>query len=216
MKEFPTPNLPRDIGRLFRLGQLHLQSGDIPILGRAYKFAKRFHSSQKRSDGQPYVVHLLRVASYSLMESRTPSVELASIALLHDVLEDTVASSNDILRAFGPKVRDGVDQLTRQRPQNETPAERARGKRAKIEKLAKAPFEIRLVKCFDLMDNALSWKYIPAELPHYAKIPRWISEARELYVPFCRLVLPQAAELIEREMERLTSAGVAPGHLASY
>ena len=81
---------------------------DLPLTQAALEFAQTRHAGQRRlSDGAPFVVHPLEVASL-LERSHYPDYVVAA-AVLHDVLEDTDAERSELEARFGPKVAELVD-----------------------------------------------------------------------------------------------------------
>src|SRR5512137_2950619 len=86
---------------------------DRELIFRAYRMAESAHKGQKRASGEPYVNHCVAVASI-LAELRVP-VEVVVAGLLHDTVEDTHVSLDDIKKDFGEDVArlvDGVTKLT--------------------------------------------------------------------------------------------------------
>jgi GTP pyrophosphokinase len=86
---------------------------DRELVKRAYRMAEKAHAKQKRASGEAYVKHCLAVAAI-LTEYRVPAVVIAA-GLLHDTVEDTVVTLEDIQREFGEEVTrlvDGVTKLT--------------------------------------------------------------------------------------------------------
>lgn len=86
---------------------------DRDLLLRAYRVAERAHRGQKRASGEPYISHCLAVGAI-LAEMRVPP-EVIAAALLHDTIEDTDLTLDDILRDFGSQIAklvDGVTKLT--------------------------------------------------------------------------------------------------------
>ncbi len=87
---------------------------DKATLQRAYEYAKKMHEGQTRASGEPYYLHPLAVAQI-LAEMRMDTTTVAT-AILHDTLEDTKATSEDLTKNFGKEVADlvnGVSKLTR-------------------------------------------------------------------------------------------------------
>lgn len=84
---------------------------DEAILNRAYVFAMKAHGSQTRASGDPYFSHPLEVAGI-LTDLKLDSDTIAT-ALLHDVVEDTVATIPEIEELFGPKIAELVDGVTK-------------------------------------------------------------------------------------------------------
>ncbi len=90
-------------------------SADFAHIESAYHFAKRCHQGQRRKSGEPYIIHPLAVAQIVAEELKLDS-ESIEAALLHDCIEDTAATYEDIARLFSPTVADlveGVSKLTR-------------------------------------------------------------------------------------------------------
>ena len=75
---------------------------DAPLLVRAYRFSEAAHAGQVRSSGEPYVSHCVEVARV-LAELQLDSVTVAC-GLLHDVVEDTDITVEDVRREFGVEV----------------------------------------------------------------------------------------------------------------
>ncbi|WP_312279090.1 bifunctional (p)ppGpp synthetase/guanosine-3',5'-bis(diphosphate) 3'-pyrophosphohydrolase [Oscillibacter sp.] len=90
-------------------------SADFAHIRAAYEFAEKSHIAQKRKSGEPYIIHPLAVAQIVAEELRLDS-ESIEAALLHDVIEDTPASHEEVARLFSPTVAnlvEGVSKLTR-------------------------------------------------------------------------------------------------------
>ena len=84
---------------------------DLAALDRAYRYASSLHGDQKRKSGEPYITHPLRVALI-LAEMQMDMVCLQT-GLLHDVLEDTTATFDDLKDKFGDDVARCVDGVTK-------------------------------------------------------------------------------------------------------
>jgi GTP pyrophosphokinase len=214
--ELPAPEIDADRVRLFTLLGDRFSPSQIEEIRTGIKFAIKFHGNQKRADGQPYVGHLFRTASYFLMDYSDATRDQVLAALLHDIVEDTDVTVELIESSFGKEVASMVDRLTRRRAPEETVADRARSKAAKLKQLSTSRLPIRLLKCWDLADNALCWKYIQSDFPFFKKLPRWLREAQELYLPLCRITSPSATALIEREIILLKQKGIDEGVLDSF
>jgi len=88
---------------------------DIPKIREAFVFADRCHQNQRRKSGEPYIIHPLAVAQIVAEELKLDS-ESIEAALLHDCIEDSEATHEDIAKLFSPTVADlveGVSKLTR-------------------------------------------------------------------------------------------------------
>ena len=90
-------------------------SADFAQIRAAFEFAQEAHKDQKRKSGEPYIIHPLAVAQIVAEELRLDSESIMA-ALLHDVIEDTGATHEDVARIFSPTIADlveGVSKLTR-------------------------------------------------------------------------------------------------------
>ena len=74
----------------------------LPRADAAIEYAERVHAGQRRADGTPFILHPLEVASL-LYHAGAPD-HLIAAGVLHDVLEKTSASDEDLRRAFGPQI----------------------------------------------------------------------------------------------------------------
>ena len=84
---------------------------EIEQVTKAYKYADNLHNGQLRQSGEPYIIHPLNVC-YTLAEMHADSDTLCA-ALLHDVIEDTPATYEDIEEEFNPVVAKLVDGVTK-------------------------------------------------------------------------------------------------------
>ncbi|HEY8055515.1 MAG TPA: HD domain-containing protein, partial [Terriglobales bacterium] len=84
---------------------------DLALLHRAFDFAARLHAKQRRRSGEAFILHPLAVAAV-LAEMQMDTVCIAA-GLLHDAVEDTPATSEQITREFGPTVAHLVEGVTK-------------------------------------------------------------------------------------------------------
>ncbi|MDE6330677.1 MAG: RelA/SpoT family protein [Muribaculaceae bacterium] len=82
------------------------------IIHKAFRFARMAHKGVKRRSGEPYILHPIAVAKIVVAELGLGSTSICA-ALLHDVIEDTDFTYEDILAAFGPKIASIVEGLTK-------------------------------------------------------------------------------------------------------
>lgn len=139
---------------------------DYEAFGNALTFATKAHSNQKRKyTGEDYITHPIAVADmieeyfdcaelmpFSMPVSTTVAM---SVALLHDVVEDTSYNHKDIREQFGDEVAKGVWFLT---DVEKFVGNRSLRKKLDRDRLAKAPYWVRLIKKFDIQHNAESIK----------------------------------------------------------
>ena len=86
---------------------------DSELIKKAYNYAKNNHKEQKRMSGEEYIIHPLSVA-YILADLELDDSTIAS-ALLHDVVEDTEITREDIVNEFGKEIAEMVDGVTKLR-----------------------------------------------------------------------------------------------------
>ena len=90
-------------------------AADLPAIRAAFAFAEKCHEGQRRKSGEPYIIHPLAVAQIVAEELKLDS-ESIEAALMHDCIEDTEATHEQIAKLFSPTVADlveGVSKLTR-------------------------------------------------------------------------------------------------------
>ena len=138
-------------------------SGDgRAILLKAYDFAKAAHANQKRASGEPYFIHPCAVAEI-LVELGLDPATIAG-ALLHDVIEDTPFTAEDIRREFGEEVLTLVSGVTKLdkivfKSQEEEEAENFR----KIFVAMAKDIRVIIIKLADRLHNMRSLNYLSEE-----------------------------------------------------
>ncbi len=139
------------------------------IEAEAYIFAKRAHEAvnQKRKyTGESYIIHPVRVATW--VKAVPHSEMMVVIALLHDTVEDTNTTFEDIHTRFGNEISCGVWWLT----DISRPSDGNRRTRKAIDRdhVAAAPAHIQTIKLADLIDNTMSiTRYDPNFAPTYLR-----------------------------------------------
>ncbi|MDX2305171.1 MAG: bifunctional (p)ppGpp synthetase/guanosine-3',5'-bis(diphosphate) 3'-pyrophosphohydrolase [Microscillaceae bacterium] len=102
----------REYRKLRRTIRPLLKEGDAKLIRKAFSVAQEGHKEMRRKSGEPYILHPLAVAQIVVEEINLGPTAVAS-ALLHDVVEDTEWSLEDIEREFGPKIAQIVDGVTK-------------------------------------------------------------------------------------------------------
>ena len=82
------------------------------LITKAFNFAKQAHKGVRRLSGEPYIMHPIAVAQIACEEVGLGSTSICA-ALLHDVVEDTDYTCEDLANIFGPKIAQIVDGLTK-------------------------------------------------------------------------------------------------------
>lgn len=96
---------------LHSLVEANMDADDVAMLEKAYKTAKNAHDAQFRYSGEPYIIHPLAVAK--ILYDLGMDCESMAAALLHDVVEDTELTKDDLKRVFGEDVADLVEGVTK-------------------------------------------------------------------------------------------------------
>ena len=150
---------------------------DVELLARAYRFSEKAHAGQTRRNGDPYVTHCVEVARI-LAELQLDSVTVAS-GLIHDVVEDTAVTVEEVEREFGREIAQIVDGLTKigHLPLTSTQERQVENYRKLLLSIAKDA-RVILIKLADRLHNMRTLEFMPEE-----KRLRISQETRDLYAP---------------------------------
>jgi guanosine-3',5'-bis(diphosphate) 3'-pyrophosphohydrolase len=150
---------------------------DEDLLNRAYVYAMKAHGNQKRASGEAYFNHPLEVAAI-LTEMKLDSATIAA-ALLHDTVEDTGATHQEIEEKFGPDIAVLVDGLTKIAKLDLVTKEAAQAENLRKLLLAMSrDVRVLLVKLADRLHNMRTLQYVKPE-----KRLRIAQETMEIYAP---------------------------------
>ncbi len=181
---------------------------DEDLLNRAYVFSVKAHGSQLRASGDPYFSHPVEVAG--ILTDLHLDDETIATGILHDTLEDTVATPADIERLFGPNVLrlvDGVTKLSRIEAQTET--ERAAENLRKFLIAMSGDIRVLLVKLADRLHNMRTLHFIKSP----DKRRRIARETMDIYAPLAGRVgmyefMEEMEEIAFRELEPEAHASI--------
>jgi GTP pyrophosphokinase len=148
---------------------------DMALLERAFTVAEKLHRGQTRKSGDPYITHPVAVATI-LAELGSPREVLAA-ALLHDTVEDTDYSLDQLRSEFGDEIAVLVDGVTKLDKVTYGAAAQAETVRKMIVAMSR-DIRVLLIKLADRLHNARTWKYVPA-----SSAERKAKETLEIYAP---------------------------------
>src|SRR5215831_17568478 len=158
-------------------------SADEDALNRAYVFSMKAHGSQLRASGDPYFSHPVEVAGI-LAQMKLDSASIAT-GLLHDTVEDTVATRDDIERRFGGEIArlvDGVTKLSRLELQSDQ-TQQAENFRKLVLAMSE-DIRVLLVKLADRLHNMQTLRFIGSD----EKRRRIARETMEIYAPLAERI----------------------------
>ena len=156
---------------------------DEELLNRAYVFSMKAHGSQLRASGDPYFSHPIEVAG--ILTDLKLDDETIATGILHDTIEDTVATQEEIDRLFGPAVGrlvDGVTKLSKIEAQTES--ERAAENLRKFLLAMSTDIRVLLVKLADRLHNMRTLHHIKSE----EKRRRIARETMDIYAPLAERI----------------------------
>jgi len=167
-------------------------SADEALLNRAYVYAMMAHGNQKRASGDLFFGHPLEVAAI-LTELKLDDATIAA-AVLHDTVEDTEATLEEINKTFGPQIGALVDGLTKIKRLDLVSKRAAQGENFRKLLLAVADdVRVLLVKLADRLHNMRTLQFMPLE-----KRKRIAEETLEIYAPLAgRMGIQEMREELE-------------------
>ena len=175
---------------------------DEALINRAYVFSVAKHGSQKRASGDPYFSHPIEVAGI-LTDLFLDDASIVT-ALLHDTLEDTLTTPEEIERLFGPEILrlvDGVTKLSKIEAQTEN--ERAAENLRKFLLAMSDDIRVLLVKLADRLHNMRTLHFIASP----EKRRRIARETMDIYAPLAERI---GMYDFMREMQLLAFAQLEP------
>jgi len=185
------PQMMRQYELVDRVRRYNSETNE-PLLNRAYVYAMKAHGEQKRASGDPYFSHPLEVAAI-LTDLKLDDSTIAA-ALLHDTIEDTEATRDEIDQLFGPDIGRLVDGLTKLKRLDLVTKEAKQAENLRKLLLAIADdVRVLLVKLADRLHNMRTLQHMPA-----AARKRTADETLEIYAPLAgRMGMHEMREELE-------------------
>lgn len=154
--------------------------GDLRRLLAALSFAAVRHKDQRRKDGaaSPYINHPIALANILCNEGQVSDIAVICAALLHDTLEDTDTSADELQALFGREIRDIVMEVT-----DDKSLPKAERKRLQVAHAATISQRAKLVKLADKISNLRDVADCPP--------PHWSLQRRQEYFDWGRAVVDQ-------------------------
>ena len=178
-EDYEDPNRLYDM-LIARIRKYH-PSTDVSMIERAYKLAVKAHGDQRRKSGEPYIIHPLWVAI--ILADLEMDKETIAAGMLHDVVEDTKFTEEDIRREFGDEVAllvDGVTKLGRLSYSSDKLEVQAENLRKMFLAMAK-DIRVIIIKLADRLHNMRTLQFMtPAKQKEKAK------ETMDIYAPIAQ------------------------------
>jgi GTP diphosphokinase / guanosine-3',5'-bis(diphosphate) 3'-diphosphatase len=140
--------------------------GELALLLKALAFAAHKHRDQRRKDAEasPYINHPIALADVLVNEGGVTDVEVLCAALLHDTVEDTATTHEELVDAFGSRIARIVAEVT-----DDKTLPKAERKRLQVEHAARLSPEAKLVKLADKISNL---RDVASHPPAHWDLPR--------------------------------------------
>ena len=177
MENLAVADCPDHLDELVNRVQSYIPQADTALIRRAYDYSARMHVEQKRMSGEPYVIHPLNVALIiAQLRLDLPSV---ITGLLHDVIEDTGASLDEVQGLFGEEVARLVDGMTKVSKITFSSREEKQAENFRKMIIAMAhDIRVVLIKLADRLHNMRTLDHLPPD--RQEEISR---ETLEIYAP---------------------------------
>jgi GTP pyrophosphokinase len=184
----------------------YLPEGDLGLLQRAYVFSAKVHEGQERLSGEPYLIHPLAVAGI-LVDLRLDEVTVAA-GLLHDTIEDSHTTLEEIQRRFGPEVAFLVEGLTKiARIEFTSARERQAENFRKMLIAMSEDIRILLIKLADRLHNMRTLQFMEEESAR-----RIAQETLDIYAPLAHRL---GIHWMKQELEELAFRALYPDAAAA-
>lgn len=181
------------------LASLESQGTEREAIVRAFTIAEKAHAGQSRKSGDPYITHPVAVAE--ILSELGMNTETIIAALLHDTVEDTPYSLEQLRKDFGVEVADLVDGVTKLDRVVYGPDAQAETVRKMVIAMSR-DIRVLVIKLADRLHNARTWKFLEPE-----NAARKARETIDIYAPLAHRLGMNA---IKWELEDLSFAALEP------
>ena len=179
----------------------HMPGADMALIDKAVEYADIKHKRQKRKDGSPYIIHPLAVAQ--VVAEMGLDLDAILGALLHDCIEDTDASHEDIEKLFGQTVAELVEGVTKLTRANFSTSEQAQMENLRKMFMAMSKdIRVVIIKIADRLHNMRTMQYQTPE-----KQIKKCRETMDIYAPLAHRL---GMQKIKWELEDLSLRYLAP------
>ncbi len=187
-----------------------LPASDMALVDRAVEYARNKHKEQKRKDGSPYIIHPLAVAQ--IVAEMGLDLDAVLAALLHDCIEDTDASYEEIEKTFGQAVAEMVEGVTKLTRANFSSTEQAQMENLRKMFMAMSKdIRVVLIKIADRLHNMRTMQYQTSA--------KQISKCRETMDIYAPLAHRLGMQKIKWELEDIALRYLDPedyDHIMAY
>jgi len=190
---------PTEIEKLLKTLRSNHPKADTRVVQKAFEFAERAHRGQIRRSGDPYITHTVAVSEIvAELGMEEPTV---CAALLHDTVEDTHVSMDDIRREFGDDVAGLVDGVTKLAKAKYGESAESETIRKMVVAMARDP-KVLILKLADRLHNCRTLSFMPPD-----KQQRTAKQTLEIYAPLAHRL---GMNTIKWELEDLSFATLYP------
>nr|WP_237223926.1 MULTISPECIES: bifunctional (p)ppGpp synthetase/guanosine-3',5'-bis(diphosphate) 3'-pyrophosphohydrolase [Rothia] len=198
-QEGPAPRFSPVLAPVIRTVKKYHPEEDLEVLQRAFQVANYYHRGQKRKSGDPYITHPVAVTTILAEIGATGPVLVAG--LLHDTVEDTEYTQEQLIADFGEEVGllvDGVTKLDKVEYGPNAPIETIR----KLVLSMSKDIRVLLIKLADRLHNARTWRFVSG-----ASAAKKAEETLQIYAPLAHRL---GLNTIKWELEDLSFAAMSP------
>ena len=188
-----------ELGEILRIAKANHPRSDLTVLERAFEVAEEAHRGQLRKSGEPYITHPLAVTK--ILADLGIGVTSLAASLLHDTVEDTPYTLEQLTKDFGGEIAmlvDGVTKLDKVKFGDNAQAETVR----KMVVAMSKDIRVLVIKLADRLHNARTWKFVPED-----KARKKAQETLEIYAPLAHRL---GISAIKSELEDISFSVLYP------